>query len=146
MKFFTFFKLENPEECNFFWALSKFSPTNHRNHSRNMQKSEKKPKNSNIFRLRRAKQSKRALKKTFNYQKFYILQKQIKTLIHALSLVGNGGAAIRTALFTIIHIKSKKNRRENLSSWIDRKLNSEFRKNNKKVWKKSGSKNNWKRV
>ena len=44
----------------------------------------------------------------------------------------NEGAAIRIALFPINPINSKKNRRKNLNSSIDRKLNVEFGENNEK--------------
>ena len=50
--------------------------------------------------------------------------------------ITNEFSVIRNALFWIIHINSKKNRRENLNSSIDRKLDVEFGKNNEKFWKK----------
>ena len=53
--------------------------------------------------------------------------------------LANGGYPIRTTLF----IKSEKNRTKMLSSGIDRKSIIQFRKNTKKVWKKSeGFQNN----
>ena len=60
--FFHILRSEKLEECGIFCEPGKISVKNQGNRSRNMQKYEKEPENSKIFRLRRAKENKRTRK------------------------------------------------------------------------------------